>query len=75
MSLEEKFKAFLDEAGLKEGGCAVYQDSLERYYLVNKPKSDGGDCVDYAINDRLFYDYGFIWQEYGPWTLLYKKIE
>lgn len=45
-------------------------DEIKRYLLVVKTGSD--TAADFAINDRLWYDYKHIFEKEDPWEILYK---
>ena len=69
--LTKKFEAFLNDAGIESGGCAVYQDKNGRYYLVTRITVSNGDL--YLINSGFIYDYPEIWENTAPRKLLYTK--
>ena len=71
VELTKKFESFLNETGINPGGCALYQDTNGRYYMVTKIKVSNGEL--FLINNGFVYDYPEIWKDTSPWNLLYTK--
>lgn len=73
MSLHE----FLKTECPPKGGCMVVEapwNENMRYLLCERhTTSDGSDI--FTINERLFYDYNFMWEENSNWKVIYKNVK
>lgn len=71
---------FLNKETPTYGGCmlclATYSlfnnREKTKYLLIERSKSASGDM--FIINNRLFYDYDYVWDnKTKDWEILYKK--
>ena len=67
-------KEFLDKETPPEGGCMLVaiprKDGRLEYLLIERFKTGTG--VMFTINDHLYYDYNFMWD--NNWEIIYKRM-
>ena len=68
---------FLREECPPEGGCllveAIWNGKVRHFVCKRHTTADDRDM--FTINDRLYYDYDFMWDENNPWKILWCHIK
>lgn len=68
---------FLKNECPPEGGCMVVETvwrDRTRYLLCERHTISNGSDM-FTINDRLFYDFNFVWEEGSKWKVIYKNVK
>ena len=70
----DKLRDFLNSECPPEGGCMLCMttDDADRWLLVVRHITGDGKST-FTINDRLWYDYGFMWNDENPWRVTHKE--
>lgn len=69
-----KLKEFLDQnhPGVNEAMvCKSIDEDFSEFLLIEKHQVSNGDL--YIINSHIYADYNFLWEETGPWQILWKS--
>jgi hypothetical protein len=62
---------FLSENHPGDGLCMVCKNKKGKYFLVEKPGVKG--AVRFLINGHFFYDYANMFNDEGPWDIIFKE--